>query len=74
MERTFSSYSLQDTELDEESLGIKEQIGVDNFDSNKTTNLDVKKKRNNSAQAFSSFSYTNYWQLGELGSRNDDYK
>jgi hypothetical protein len=74
MERNFSSFSLQDPELDGDSLGTKEQIGADDLGSNKISNLDSKKKRSNNAQDFSTFSYTNYWQLGELGSRNENYK
>lgn len=65
--------SLQDTLELEDSLGNKEQIG-DPSSSSKNLNSNVEKKRKNSSQAFSSFSYTNYWQLGELGSRNDDSK
>jgi hypothetical protein len=62
--------SLHDTLELEDSLGNKEQIGDPSSSSNFNSN--VEKKRKNSAQAFSSFSYTNYWQLGELGSRNND--
>ena len=71
MDRTYSSCSLHDTiEIDGDSS--KDQEYAPDLASNgNDTTIDPSQKRKNSYQAFSSFSYTNYWQLGELGSKNN---
>lgn len=72
MDRSLSSFSLQDTlEIDEESLESKGHISGEAPSGSRSTTINTSKKRKNSSSAFQSFSYTNYWQLGELGSKNE---